>query len=128
MTIAKRLILLLAVPLLALLGFSLYMRLQLSRIEERSRFVAENQVGSLAVLGNVSRSLAELLVNVRSHLLANSRVEQAAARAAFEANVQSLIRFLQHYGEALVSDERDRQLYTEYPDFSRLADIAVPGR
>ena len=68
MTIAKRLILLLAVPLLALLGLGIFSRLQLANIEERSRFVAESQVESLAMLGNVSRSFAELRVYVRSHL------------------------------------------------------------
>ena len=61
MTIAKRLIVLLAVPLLALLGLGLFTRLQLANIEERSRFVAESQVESLALLGNLARRSAPVL-------------------------------------------------------------------
>ena len=55
-TIAKRLVLLLAVPLLALAGLGVFSRLQLANIETRSRFVAELQVPSLATLGNISRA------------------------------------------------------------------------
>jgi hypothetical protein len=52
MTIAKRLILLLAVPLL---GFGIFTRLQLERIEERSRLVAQSCIDALATLGNFSQ-------------------------------------------------------------------------
>ena len=40
MTIAKRLTVLLAVPLLALVGFGVFSRLQFTTIETRSQFVA----------------------------------------------------------------------------------------
>ena len=73
MTIAKRLIILLAVPLVALLGLGVFTRLQLAEIEARSRFVAESRIVALATLGNLSRSFSELRVNVRSHLLATDR-------------------------------------------------------
>ena len=43
MTIAKRLIILVAVPLLALATLGVFVRLQLSDIEQRSRFVAETR-------------------------------------------------------------------------------------
>ena len=69
MTIARRLLILSTVPLVALVGLGIFTRLQLSKIEERSRFVAETQVGSLQALGQITRSLGELRVNVRSHLL-----------------------------------------------------------
>ena len=82
MTIAKRLIILLAVPLVALVGLGVFTRLQLAQIEARSRFVAESRIVALATLGNLSRSFAELRVNVRSHLLATTDAERAAARAA----------------------------------------------
>ena len=41
MTVAKRLTLLLAVPLVALLGLGIFSRFQLSQIEGTSRFVAD---------------------------------------------------------------------------------------
>ena len=46
MTIARRLILLLAVPLAALLGLGVFVRVHLAHIEERSRFMAEAQIPS----------------------------------------------------------------------------------
>ena len=43
MTIAKRLIILLTVPLAALVGLGIFTRLQLAQIEAHSRFVAESR-------------------------------------------------------------------------------------
>src|SRR5512140_1161760 len=109
MTIAKRLIILLAVPLVALLGLGVFTRLQLSKVETRSRFVAETQIGSLAALGNISRSFSELRVNVRSYLLATNQSEQAKARSAFDAGEAEVQRLLRQYADSLISDEQDRR-------------------
>lgn len=51
MTIARRLLILMALPLLALVGLGIFTRLQLSKIEARTRFVAESRVEALATLG-----------------------------------------------------------------------------
>ena len=92
MTIAKRLIVLLAVPLAALVGLGVFTRLQLERIEARSRFVAESRIVALATLGNLSRSFAELRVNLRSHLLATTDAHRAAARALFDEDEREVNR------------------------------------
>ena len=97
MTIAKRLILLLAVPLLALVGLGVFSRLQLTAIETRSRFVAELQVPSLAALGNISRTFTELRVLVRNHLLATSEAERSSIRSTFEREEVELGRLLDQY-------------------------------
>lgn len=89
MTIAKRLLILVAVPLLALIGLGVFSRLQLANIEARSRFVAENQVVGLATLGNISRGIAELRVNMRSFLLATNQAELAGAQSAFDDEAAS---------------------------------------
>src|SRR6185295_6118034 len=99
MTIGKRLLLLLAVPLIALIGFGVFARIQLSRIEERSRFVSESQLAAVAVLGNISRSFAEIRVNLRSFLLAADGRQRAEARAAFDEDERVLTRLLQEYGD-----------------------------
>ena len=93
-TIAKRLILLLAVPLLALTGLGVFTRWQLTTIETRSRFVAELQVPSLATLGNISRILADLRVQLRNHVLAASEAERASVRSTFERDDAELDRLL----------------------------------
>ena len=119
MTIAKRLIVLLAVPLVALLGFGVFTRLQLAQIEASSRFVAESRIAALATLGNLSRSFAEMRVNVRAYLLARSDAQRASARAAFDQDDRDVNRLLQQYADGLVLGDRDRRLLGEYQALGR---------
>jgi signal transduction histidine kinase/CheY-like chemotaxis protein/HPt (histidine-containing phosphotransfer) domain-containing protein/HAMP domain-containing protein len=114
MTIAKRLILLLAVPILALLALGVFTRLQLTTIETRSRFVADLQIPSLATLGNISRAFAELRVHVRNHVLATSDAERAKIRSAFDRDEAVFVRLLDDYERRLISDDRDRRLLNDY--------------
>src|SRR5215204_3419221 len=109
MTIAKRLMILLAVPLLALLGLGVFTRLELIKVEERSRFVAESRIVALALLGNLSRSFAELRVNVRSYVLATNVGQRTVARAAFDQNEQEVARLLQRYADELVVSNQGRR-------------------
>ena len=119
MTIAKRLSILLAVPLLALLGLGVFIRFQLAEVESRSRFVSEEQIPSLAVLGNLCRIMEGLRVNVRSHLLATNQAERATARSAFDAGETEVNRLLGQYGDSLISSDRDRRLFNDYRDATR---------
>jgi two-component system sensor histidine kinase/response regulator len=119
MTIATRLIILLAVPLVALLGLGVFTRLQLAKIEAQSRFVAESRIVALATLGNLSRSFSELRVNLRSHLLAANDAERAAARALFNEDEAEVNRLLQEYADDLVLGDKGRRLLDEYQTLSR---------
>ena len=53
MTIARRLVILLAVPLVALVGLGVFTRLEVAELEAKSRFVAESRITALAMLGNL---------------------------------------------------------------------------
>lgn len=119
MTIARRLILLLTVPLVALLGLGVFTRLQLAEIEARSRFVAESRIAALATLGNLSRGFAELRVNVRSYLLAEDNAQRVAARAAFDDDERDVDRLLQQYADGLVLGDRERRLLGEFETLAR---------
>jgi two-component system, sensor histidine kinase and response regulator len=114
MTIAKRLVLLLSVPLLALVGLGVFTLWQLTTIETPSRFVAALQIPSLATLGNISRAFAELRVQLRNHVLATSDAERTKVRSAFERDEAELGRLLDEYERRLISDERDRRLLNDY--------------
>ncbi len=118
MTIARRLTLLVAVPLLILMGLNLFTRFNLTEIETRSRFMATTQIGSLAALGNISRDFEELRVSVRAHLLGRDKGEQEKSRESFDASKATLIQLLRKYADTLVSDEKDRRLLDEYRDLS----------
>jgi signal transduction histidine kinase/DNA-binding response OmpR family regulator/HPt (histidine-containing phosphotransfer) domain-containing protein/HAMP domain-containing protein len=136
MTIAKRLILLLAVPLFALLGFGIFTRLELAKLERRSRFISEFQIPSLAVLGNLSRAMESLRVTVRSCLLATNETERAKARTAFDAAEADVDRLLTRYGDSLISDNQDRRLFDDYRGSSReyingarqVVDLSIEGK
>ena len=114
MTIARRLIVLLAVPLLILLGIGLFTRSQLLRIEDRSRFVADSRVPALARLGDISLSFAELRVILRSHLLATDDATRAQARQAFDAGRVELSRRLNDYADTRSTSDRGRRLLNDF--------------
>jgi two-component system sensor histidine kinase/response regulator len=119
MTIAKRLIILLTVPLLALLGLGIFTRIQLGRVEERSRFVAESRIVALATLANLSRSFAEMRVNVRSHLLSSDESQRAKHRAAFDEDEREVDRLLRQYADGLLLADKERRLHNDFQTLSR---------
>jgi signal transduction histidine kinase/CheY-like chemotaxis protein/HAMP domain-containing protein len=119
MTIARRLMILLAVPLLALLGLGIFTRLQLAKIEARTRFVAESRIDALATLGNLSRSFVELRVDVRSYLLATNQAERSVARKDFDEDEREVAQLLQRYADKLVVSNQGRRLLGEYQSLSR---------
>src|SRR5689334_16603977 len=97
MTISRRLMLLLAIPLAALVGLAIFTRIQLAVIEQRTRFVAETRIDALVTLANLSRSFTEMRVSVRSYLLATTPQQQSAARSSFDACELDVNRLLGHY-------------------------------
>ena len=119
MTIGTRLIALLAVPLVGLLALGVLARVQLSTIEERSRFVAESQLASVALLGNISRRFAEIRVNLRSFLLATDQPHRSTALAAFDEDDRVLAQLLQQFGDAFVTDEHNRGLLGDFRTLSQ---------
>jgi len=119
MTIARRLILLLAVPLVVLVGLGVFMTLQLSRIEARGQFVAEDQIGSLAALGHIARNNGELRISLRSNVLASDGEGQKKARAAFEASSAEISRRFRQYSDTLVSDAQDGRMLEQYRSLLR---------
>jgi signal transduction histidine kinase/DNA-binding response OmpR family regulator/HPt (histidine-containing phosphotransfer) domain-containing protein len=119
MTIARRLLILLTVPLAVLAMLGIFTAIQLAGIEARSRFVADSRIVALATLGNLSRAVAELRVNVRSHMLAATGEGRSAARTRFDADEADLNRLLREYADRLVLGDTDRRLLNEFERLSR---------
>ena len=113
-TIARRLIILLAVPLLILIGIGIITRQQMARVEERTRFVVDSRVVALARLGDVSRTFAELRVNVRSFLLATDPAAQSAARQAYDADRLELEQLLERYAEHQTTTAKGQRLFADF--------------
>jgi len=114
MTITTRLIILLAIPLLILVGLGFFVRAELKKIETSSRAVEETRIQSLSLLGNISRTYAEMRVSLRIHLTTDDPAEQARYLPVYQAQQQNLIRLLNQYADSLVSDDKDRRLMDEY--------------
>ena len=110
MTIARRLLILLAIPVVALLVLGWFTRVQLAGIEARSRFVAENQIGSLVTLAAIDRSYSSQRIIVRNHLLSADPSRQAQFEADFRAGTTESERLLALYADQFVSDAQDRRL------------------
>ncbi|HVM48470.1 MAG TPA: response regulator [Candidatus Acidoferrum sp.] len=136
MTIARRVTILLAIPLAALLGLGVFMRLQFADLESRTRFVSETQIPSLAALGNISRDVETMRVALRSDLLASDAAQQQKAKAAFGAAEADVSRLLAQYGDSLVAGDRDRRLMNDYRALTReyvaganqVMELAAAGR
>ncbi len=118
MTIAQRLIVLLATPLVALLGLGVYTRLQLAKVEDRSSFVSRTRIEALATLGDLSRSFAELRVNMRGFMLASDDAQRGTARQLFDQSETDLIRLQKEYADRLVYSETGRRLMGEFKTLS----------
>src|SRR4051812_10169343 len=114
MTVGRRLILLVAVPVVGILAFAAFNHYQLATIEGHSRFLAQAQIPSLAALGNISRGFSEMRVNVRGHLMASRPEDQAKARRMFEEDEADVGRLLQQYGDTLITSEKNRRLFTDF--------------
>src|SRR5438128_12692479 len=104
MTIARRLIILVAIPLLILLGQGYFGRSQLSRLGEQTRYLTETQVPGLAAVGRISRTMTEMRVSARANLLAVDEAARGAAQADFDAHKASLSYQLFRYGETFRGD------------------------
>lgn len=114
MTIARRLVILVAVPLLVLIVLAIFSRIELISIETRSRDVAEMKIVSLAKLGNIAREFAELRISARGCLLFVDGMEHDKDFAAFQADKAKFLQSLDEYSQNLVSDTQEQDLLTEY--------------
>jgi two-component system sensor histidine kinase/response regulator len=114
MTIARRILVLAAVPPLILIGLGVLNQIEMARVERSARFMARTQVPSLSLLGNVSLVFQEMRVELRDHILAAEPSAQAATRQAFAAGRSELAGLLRQYADTLVSDAKDRRLLDEF--------------
>src|SRR6478735_5934279 len=110
MTIARRLILLMAVPFLILFAIWMVTRMQLAKVEERMRFVAESRVVALARLGDITRDFSEMRVHLRSFLLATTPADQAAARQAYDKDREEFVFLVNDYADHRITGDKGRRM------------------
>jgi len=112
MTIAKRLLVLIATSILCLLIVGLYALSQLKLIGDNGNYLAINTIPSYENLYSTMIELQEVRALTFKHILYEdqatlSEVEQQIAKAK-----QNAIHNLDTYGKTLVTNEEDRQLWS----------------
>ena len=119
MTIARRLVILLVLPLLAFIALGIFNWLEVENVKTQTRFVAEVQIPSLATLGNVMRTFAGMRADERDDILATNDAQRAAIEAAFNREAANLNSLLEDYADSMVSDARDRRMMNDFQDAIR---------
>jgi len=119
MTIARRLLILLSIPLATLVGLGVFMKVRLDQIEERGRFVAERQTAILNTATSITQAFAELRADVRDYLLTHDSSRRLEPPKGFEQKKAELTRLVHLYEDTLVSDDYDRRLTAEVRERTR---------
>jgi signal transduction histidine kinase/DNA-binding response OmpR family regulator/HPt (histidine-containing phosphotransfer) domain-containing protein/HAMP domain-containing protein len=119
MTIAKRLLVLLAIPLVTLIAVGVFMNTRLDQIDERGRFVAQTQIGSLALSATIMQIFGEMRADARSYMLADEAQSRSQVRSAFDRKKAELARLMRQYEDSLIVDDRDRALTAQARDRTR---------
>ncbi len=119
MTIARRLILMLAIPLVALVALGVFVAMQLAVIETKSRFVAVTQIPALATIGNIAQAFGEMRVNLRTFVLSRDKAGQSLAEATLRQNSGKVDQLLAIYADSMITGDKGRRLYVSYKDLSK---------
>ena len=102
MTIAKRLLILLAVPLLILAALGFFLRGRLATSRESSVYVSQIQIPSLALVGNIARNFTEMRVHFRNVMLTEDKEQQARELASFEFLRVKVVELLSEFADGFV--------------------------
>jgi signal transduction histidine kinase/CheY-like chemotaxis protein/CHASE3 domain sensor protein len=113
MTIARRLLVLLSIPLLTLVGLGIFMKIRLDQIEASGRFVSEKQITSLKVAATILHTFEDLRTDARGYLLAGDAEVRTERLKGFRANKAAVTRLVDQYADTLIVDDRDRRLTEE---------------
>ncbi|MFT3685684.1 MAG: response regulator [Phycisphaerales bacterium] len=113
MTIGKRLTFLLALPLACLVGLAAHNWFQSQELEHQTRSLTDTQVGSLSVIGQISRALDDRRLNLRKCVSSADAAECDRSRQLFNTGGGDLERLFQRYGEKFVSNEEDGRVFED---------------
>jgi methyl-accepting chemotaxis protein len=110
MTISKRLIVTLAVALLALLATGLYGSLQLIHEQDRLTYADQGAIPGILNLDQAKSSLANIRLTIYRHSTVSDPVEKQKAETALVAEFSQFDQALNRYETALSIDNTDKQM------------------
>lgn len=118
MTIAKRLIFLLAVPLAVLVAIGISSRMELKQIEESTRFVAESRIVSLARIGDISRTYTEMAIFTHNAIAEPDTALRMISFAKGDAARNEIKRLLDDYEKNWIGSAKGEQYFREFKTVS----------
>ena len=116
MTIAKRLYVLISVPVLIVVLLGLLIRNEVRQIDERSRFLAENVGPSLVLLAHLGHDVTKLAAGVNNHAQAEDPATEAESLAQADAAKHAIISAVRSYATVVAGPERGSPLLADYDE------------
>ncbi len=118
MTIAKRLIFLLAVPLAVLLALGFTTRQEMNQVEASTRYAAKSRIIALARIGDISRNYAEMAFYTRNSILEPDTAARVLSQAKGDAARREFLRLLDDYEKNWVGSAKGGQYLKELQTIS----------
>ncbi|MBX3359498.1 MAG: response regulator [Phycisphaeraceae bacterium] len=118
MSISRRLVILVVVPLLATLALAVLAFRKTEALELRTRELAQTQIESLATIERFSSIFSVHRLQLRRCVTSNDSAACAECRADLSANASDLESLFTRYAQDLVSNEEDAQIFARVHDLS----------
>lgn len=118
MTIARRLLLLLLVPIAGVLAIAIFNYTLSERIEAETRFVAEDQSARLVSLAELVQVVSDRRIQLRDYLRLDSPDARKAARDVFDKSQRKLDALISAYETNLIHSEAERAKFIEFRSLS----------
>ena len=112
MTIRLRLVLLLAIPVLALVLLGVVAHLESIRIERQMLFT-KTQLESLFTIGEVGRMVSNRQITLRNCIISKNPDECARSRESFTTASEGLRVLFRKYSDGLINDDEDSRIFRE---------------
>ncbi|MGH7131583.1 MAG: response regulator [Phycisphaerales bacterium] len=116
MTIVKRLIILLALPLACLAGLAIHQVIATASLHTETRRLDSIQVESLVTIGQISREVNNRRIHLRNCILTQDPTECERSRTAFAGGKDKIDALMRHYSETLIDSPEDLRIFNELSD------------
>lgn len=110
MTITRKMILLVISALIGIVSLSWVAKSEMEQVYDAANFGNVNTVPSLLTLGDATRRLALVRVQLWQHITQNDIEKMQKLESAMQANYAKMLESLDHYDKENVADDRDKEL------------------
>lgn len=109
-TVAKKMILLIAVAVIGMVGLALMGSVQMRESFDSANYSNVNSIPSLIALDEIRKHSLRLRINLNKHVLNSEPSEMAAAEEKIKEHHKKLVENIDKYIEHYVTDDKDKEL------------------